>query len=67
MEWTDMPNRLGPRFDFSIDPKDLFKQDVLGLLASNALVIGWAFIERWSLDIVMLIYWMQKKPRPRAE
>lgn len=47
------------RANWNISVRDLFDPSVLSLLASNAVLIIWAIIERWPLIFVVCVYWAQ--------
>jgi len=46
-------------FRGNLEWRDLRDISVLGLLASNIVVIIWALIENWDLSFLMLVYWAQ--------
>lgn len=46
-------------FRGNLEWRDLRDISVLGLLASNIVVIIWALIENWDLSFLMLVYWTQ--------
>ena len=46
-------------FELSVEWGDLRDTSVLGLIASNIVVIVWALIENWNLGFLMLVYWAQ--------
>ncbi|MBL7154063.1 MAG: hypothetical protein ISS79_10115 [Phycisphaerae bacterium] len=47
------------RANWNISIRDVFNPSVLSLLASNAVLIIWALIERWPLPFVICVYWAQ--------
>lgn len=46
-------------FKGNLEWGDLRDTSVLGLIASNMVVIVWALIENWNLSFLMLVYWAQ--------
>ncbi|UCG46292.1 MAG: hypothetical protein JSU94_12380 [Phycisphaerales bacterium] len=46
-------------YENALSPGEFFSGSVLGLLLANLIVIIWAMVERWSLAIVVWIYWGQ--------
>jgi len=46
-------------FRGNLDWRDLRDTSVLGLIASNMVVIVWALIENWNLVFLMFVYWAQ--------
>jgi len=44
---------------WNISVRDVLNPSVLSLLASNAVLIIWALIERWPLPFLICVYWAQ--------
>ena len=47
------------RVNWNISARDVFDPSVLSLLASNAVLIIWAVVQRWPLPFVVCVYWAQ--------
>jgi hypothetical protein len=47
------------RANWNISVKDVLSPSVLSLLASNAVLIVWAVVQRWPLPFVVCVYWAQ--------
>lgn len=46
-------------FKWNVEWGDLRDASVLGLIASNMVVVVWALIEKWNLAFLMSVYWAQ--------
>ena len=45
--------------NWNISARDVLDPSVLSLLASNAVLIVWAVVQRWPLPFVVCVYWAQ--------
>jgi hypothetical protein len=46
-------------FTWNLEWEDFRDTSVLGLIASNIVVMVWALIENWNLGFLILVYWAQ--------